>query len=235
MTAPAAPLDVTTDDDDDQPTSALIVACPAADDPVVQGITEPHITTIWFGEADGLPDDLVMEIRAAMDATVEMFPPFDAQISGVAMLGPDKARVYLVESQDLADLRMELLSSAAVRQAYSLAERQFPCWVPHLTMNYDGELPQDWPESFRVDSLGLWVAGVQTAFPLLGADQDPVDDAIEAAGCIVPQISTLADVDLALQVANQYPGARWYVTKRVTALGAAGRIPERWAKELAPR
>lgn len=212
-------------------TGALIVASPASDDPVNTLSTEDaaHITMLWFGEAATLRPDLVDDIREALDDVCSSFGAFVADVAGVAMIGPDKARVLLVESDELAMIRNELGALESVREARANAEKQFPFYVPHLTLGYEGNLPTEWPESIKIDALGLWLAGEKDPFPLSGSTPEPM--ALESCG--IPVINCLSDLNLALLVAAGQPEARWYVEKRARALGAVDRIPVHWRRELA--
>lgn len=212
-------------------TGGLIVATPDPKDPAVQGVPESHVTMVWFGEAAALPPELILEIQDDLDGTAVMFDPFQADVAGVAMIGPDKAHVMLIESQTLVDIRMELISSSAVRQAYALAERQFPNWIPHLTMSYEGQMPQEWPGSVRFDSLGLWLGETHDAYPLGSAGGDW--GAMAAGGDLIVPVRCLADLDTAIMVATANPSGRWYVSKRARALGAENRVPASWHREVA--
>lgn len=217
-------------------TGGLIVAVPHTEDDGIAHIIEPHITMIWFGEADKLPPALVSEVREAVGTVSVNYDPFLVQISGVALIGPDKARVFLVESEQLADMRADLFRYEPVQQAFMMAERQFPFYVPHLTIGYDGELPTEWPEAIQIDALGLWLSGKHEKHHLVG-DSVPVEDGELTAAAVggsdmVPPVTCLQDLDLAIQHAHDTPTARWYVAKRAAALGATERVPQAWRKEL---
>lgn len=211
---------------DDKPTGALIVALPAEDDPAVQGIDEPHVTTLWFGEADTLTPEALDGIRLALDDVSQGSSPFDCRVSGVGVIGPDKARVMLLESEDLRDIRNTLFAWPPVKRAWQAAD-QFPFFIPHMTLSYEGELPTEWAETVRIDRLGLWVAGDKESWDLQ-QDSPTDDDAMEAAGGVVVPVHTLEDLDVGIMVANARPEGRWYVRRRAAALGAADRIPEQW-------
>jgi len=97
---------------DDAPTGALIVATPAADDPIRQYVEDPdpHITTLWFGDAAYLQDNSEGDsplpgIQQALADVTGRYTDFDAKVSGVALLGPDKASVLLLESAELVEIR----------------------------------------------------------------------------------------------------------------------------------
>lgn len=215
---------------DEAPTGGLIVALPAEDDPTAQGIEESHVTMLWFGDAVDIEPETLAGIRAALDDVAGSAPEFDARVSGVAMIGPDKARVMLLESEELRNIRNTLYAWPPVAKAWNRAE-QFPFYIPHMTMSYDGELPAEWPETVRISGLGLWLAGDKESWEL----QEPVDplpgddDALAAAGGVVTPVHTLEDLDVGIMMANLRPEGRWYVARRARALGASDRIPARWA------
>lgn len=52
--------------------------------------------------------------------------------------------------------------------------------------------------------------------------------AIAASGIQIPQVGSVEDLDLGIRYGNTHPNARWYVTKRASALGASARIPAHW-------
>ena len=202
-------------------TGVLIVARPAIDDPYTSKLEDPHVTLLWFGDTADLSHDLLPAISAHCAEVAGEFAPFEADVSGVALLGPDPASVLLLESVELVLLRSLLAQSGEVQQAWEQAQ-QFPAVVYHLTTSYDGELPKDPPSTVRFDSIALWVAGQRTDFPF--GEIRPMT----SGACLIPPISCLADLSSGLHYADENPSARWYVTKRATALGAACRIPEQW-------
>lgn len=202
-------------------TGALIVARPALDDPYTSKLEDPHVTLLWFGDSSVLPVALLTAIGDHCAMVAQEFEPMDVKVSGVGIIGPDKASVLLLESMELVALRQHLSDHAAVQQAWDMAE-QFPWWIPHATVDYSGNLPADPPESIRIDSLGFWVADQQSTF-LLGDVMEPV-----SASCLIPTIDCLADLPVGVHYANENPAARWYVAKRAQALGVEQRIPESW-------
>lgn len=219
---------------DEAPTGGLIVALPAEDDPTASKIDEAHVTMLWFGEAAGIAPETLDGIRTALDDVSSVAPSFDARVSGVAMIGPDKARVMLLESEELRNVRNTLYAWPPVRKAWSAAE-QFPFYIPHMTLSYEGDLPAEWPETVRIAGLGLWLAGDKESWDLQepaeaeSGDADDDEDALAAAGGVVAPVHSLEDLDVGIMVANLRPEGRWYVSRRARALGAADRIPGQWA------
>ncbi len=219
---------------DEPHTGALIVALPADDDPVnsISEEDEAHITMLWFGDMTTLSPGLVDDIRVEVDAAVTTMGPFEAKVSGAAVLGADHAGVLLLESEDLVILRNELGSAPSIRAAQMNAERQFPWWVCHLTMNYDKGLPPEpWPSAIRFDALGLWMGEQHTRYPLstdIGRE-NPGEMYIQEDGFLssglIPPIHCAGDIPRALSFAQHHPDSRWYVEKRCVAFGLGDRIP----------
>jgi hypothetical protein len=219
---------------DEPHTGALIVAMPATDDPVnlLSKEDEAHVTMLWFGSIDTLSDELLEDVRIEVDAAVTTMGAFTAKVSGAAVLGEDKAGVLLLESEDMVLLRNELGSTPAIRAAQMNAEKQFPWWVCHLTMNYDQGLPPEpWPTEIRFDALALWLGEQHTRYPLsetIGLE-NPGEVYIQEDGFLssglIPPIHCVGDIPRALSYAEHHPDSRWYVEKRCVAFGLGDRIP----------
>jgi hypothetical protein len=209
-------------------TGGLIVATPAAGDPIhaYSSESDSHVTMLWFGEAENLPDDLIVGVRGAVLEVTGRYGAFEAHVSGVALIGPERASVLLLESEVLVDIRNELCASPDIRSAWMMAEKQFPWWLPHTTTGYDNKLPENPPETIAIDALGLWLAGEKTPYPL--SQFDELDDPVTSAGAAIPPVLTLDDLSVGLHFADSHPAARWYVAKRASALGVVDRIPEQW-------
>jgi hypothetical protein len=211
--------------DDGPNTSALIVATPADGQPALAGIDSPHITTIWFGDAAALQAevDVLAGVQQALEEVTGRYTGFDAKVSGVALLGPDKASVLLIESAELVEIRAELCSYPAVEAAWLMADHQFPWWVCHLTSGYSGKIPENPPETIRFDSLALWLGEEKTPYPLLDLSQPE-----PTLASIIPSVECPEDLPICLQYADSHPGARWYAAKRATAFGMTDRVPASW-------
>lgn len=203
--------------------STVLVLIPATDDPAVQGIDEPHITLAYLNDGSTPVDDGALnDVRALVGQMASVTSPFQMKVSGGAYLGPDKARVLLLESTDLRDLREALVDTDALN-AVMVAE-QYPFYIPHMTLGYDGtDLPDQLPETVSAAALGLWVQGEHEVFEF---GSDPGQDM--AMNLMVP-VASSADLDVGIRVAQQYPAGRWYVTKRARALGLEHRLPTQWS------
>lgn len=204
-------------------TGALIVATPLEGDPIFSYASEePHVTMLWFGEVQALPPDLVTEVGMAVTDVAGQFMPFQAAVAGQAILGPDKASVLLLESEELVEMRALLALNDAVEAAWTMADKQFPWWVCHLTTGYSGELPVDPPEAVSIGSLDLWLGDVREAHPL-------TDENATMASVMVPPVLCLDDLAPAVRYADRHPAARWYAQRRAVALGAQDLIPAGWS------
>ena len=211
---------------DEAHTSALIVAVPAADQQALTGVEDPHVTMIWFGDAarlqdEALADGVVPGIQQTLAEVTGRYTGFDVRVSGVGLLGPDKASVLLVESPELVEIRAELCASPDVERGWLMAEHQFPWWVCHLTTGYSGDIPTDPPESFRIDSLALWLGPERQNYPLLDLTRP-------MAASIIPPVDCPEDLSVCLRYADAHPDARWYAVKRANALGLTNHVPAAW-------
>lgn len=221
MTEPDAP-----------PTGALLVATPAATDPInaVSSEEQAHVSLLWFGEVASLAPDLVDAIRRHAFDVAGNTQVFTASVAGRAVLGPDKAGVLLLESTELVQLRTDLFGDTAVQDAY-LGAQQFPWWIPHLTVSYDGfpDLPEV-PEEITFDAIGLWLAGQHQSFALqsIGTLEPDEEDALLSAGLTIPPVLSAADLPVCVKHAQTHPDARWYATKRAFALGMTHLLPAQW-------
>jgi 2'-5' RNA ligase len=207
-------------------TGALFVAIPSAEDPINEISQEDiaHCTLTYFGDAADLAQVLQDDLRDAGDLAASEVEPFTVKVSGVALLGEDKASVLLLESQELVELRKWLNSHPAVDMAVRQAE-QFPWWVPHLTIGYNTGILEDPPETITFDRLGLWLGESKESYDLHGQPHL----AVAASALCIPTISCREDLPLGVRYGNQVPAAQWYVTKRAHALGAAEYLPISWS------
>lgn len=216
------------------PSGAVIVALPKSTAPVHQlAETNPHVTMLWFGQADQLDAGQVTGLRQLLQLATSALGPFDVQVAGRAVLGEDGAAVWLVQSQALTNL---LLTEHAVSRAVGCNE-QFPTWVPHLTTDYSGRAPDTHAghdlATITLGALGLWVGEWFTA-PFQGPrratvrplwdDEDP--DVLSAAGASYPAGRELRELRLLIRIADRTPAARWLAIKRAAVLGAVDLLPD---------
>jgi 2'-5' RNA ligase len=160
----------------------VFVALPKQGQPVLEIGEEPkHVTLAFLGETDADGASLA-EIAAGVAGSVE---PFTALVSGPASLGPDKAKVLLLEAVQFSVLRDRLLDSDTVSEAVAQADTH-PHFVPHMTLTYEADAPEADVEEIVFDRLAVWHADEQTEYALGGAamsekpiERDPEDECEE--------------------------------------------------------
>lgn len=204
---------------DDARTGVVVVALPAASDPVHGiGPEQKHATLLYFGDVPGTDDDanptLTPEFRTLLSEAVALAAAetevITAEVAGVESLGDDGARVWMLGGDALAAVREWLADTPPeVRRVLDGVE-QYPSYTPHVTIGYidgedtglNGEEPQALDddvetaaaavESITFDRLAVWWAGEQTEWPLTGGteQEDPMPD-------------QTTDVEAALHVVRQ--------------------------------
>jgi 2'-5' RNA ligase len=182
-------------------TSGLIVALPADDDPINQHQPgqdpDPHVTMCWFGPAEDLDSDQRAAIRSVVEAISSITDPFDAKVSGNATLGDENAKVLLIESEELSNLRELLKTTKPIGLAMDQVE-QFPNFLPHITWSYQDE-PSSMPETVKVGKLGVWMGDEREEFPFGNPELDALSAAAEPTDQILtPETSDVAPLFLAL-------------------------------------
>ena len=166
---------------EEEHTSSVIVALPAATDPVNDlGPEQSHVTLIWLGDAADFDPQPIKDSMGAYAASFSGEPLTDT-VSGTAVLGADKANVLLLDAKHLTQIRMGLLDMDAVEDRHDAIE-QFPAWIPHLTLSYpaDGEqaAPVVPPETVTFDRIALWHGGEQIEFKLGATGPTPEKEVI---------------------------------------------------------
>ena len=151
-------------------TDVIIVALPAADDPVVRASSEKaaHMTMIYFGK-QSLADDVIEAAREQLALLAASTAPVTAPVLSREVLGDNEADVLMVDPGPLRSVRDALLEDPKLRAAYD-AVKQYPQWTPHVTLGYpDRPATASPPEGVVFDRLALWTeddAGEE--FPLTG-------------------------------------------------------------------
>lgn len=157
-------------------TSTVIVALPAADSPVHDiGEEDKHVTLAFLGTYEGDPE-MLGEIVESVSSEMG---PFVAQVSGHAQLGPDKAKVLLVEAPEIQSVRNSLLLSPEVTTAVEAADSH-PHFVPHVTLTYGDDMPESDLSEIQFDRLAVWHGDDRSEFPLGDAMTQTVDEPTEA-------------------------------------------------------
>lgn len=205
---------------DDQNLGAVIVLTPDQSDPAAQGVEDPHVTIAYLG--DGVDDGHLDGVRGMLTQIATEHEPFQMQVSGAGYLGPDKARVLLLESEQLKQVRDNIMGTEALQAAAAAGDgKEYPFYIPHMTLAYDGALPEELPDAVSGTSLGLWLKGEKESWDLTGGALSPNLD-------VVVPISGPDDLELGIRVAAAHPSGRWYVAKRARALGLEHRLPPSW-------
>lgn len=154
-----------------QATSTVIVALPAADDPITAASSEAsgaHATLLFLGDSAQLDE-------AALNAAVEQFVTagkvgiITETVNGRATLGSDLADVVLFDAHNLVYIRQGLLESDVIETAHEAIE-QFPTWLPHVTLGYPDTpaLAEYEQVAITFDRLAVWHGESRTEYPLGG-------------------------------------------------------------------
>ncbi|QGJ92785.1 capsid maturation protease [Arthrobacter phage Pureglobe5] len=162
-------------------TSTVIVALPAADDPISMASSEAagaHATLLFLGDSANLDE-------AALNTAVGEFIAKGGvgvivdKVSGTATLGADQADVILLDATNLKALRDGLLGQDTLAEAYAAVE-QFPTWIPHVTLGYpDAPRVTEYSgEAVTFNRLAVWHGESRTEF-LLG---EAMPESLTAAG-----------------------------------------------------
>lgn len=182
-------------DHSDDP-SLVIVALPAAGDPVHEiGDEQKHLTLAYIGSAASVDIERVADL---VSLTAEQFgSPFPGTVSGTAALGPgshaDKAKVWMVESPVIQAIRDLLMADEAVAAGVE-TEDAHPHFVPHVTVGYDPEIDKRALEVTKIqfDRLAVWQGGTQTEFPLgdamTAAAVEPEVEEVQPDATVTPEL-----------------------------------------------
>jgi len=217
-----------------QPSGAVIVALPAAGDPVHPAATDPHVTLHYLGEATDLtPAERagLVNLTARVAAST---PAFDADVSGIGTLGEDDQPVLLLQAHPLTRLYDQLAAEPLVER---ISERTdgFPSWIPHLSIRDQADAAE--LEEIRVGALGLWIGEEHQAFPLAPTQPDPEKPhrralaaaAVSSFSC--PAITDARSFQVGARYANAHPEARPFVVKAAARLGLLNELPA-WPERI---
>jgi hypothetical protein len=128
---------------DPEATGKVIVAIPAADDPIHQASSEPtaHMTLIWLGKGT-FTDEQMAALRAEVAEAAESFASGSHEglsvvcpVKSREKLGDDEADVLMLEPGSLESLRDYMLMQPNIKAAHDATE-QYPVWTPHVTVTY---------------------------------------------------------------------------------------------------
>lgn len=183
------------DDTTEEQYGVVVVALPAADDPVQDiGPEQKHATLLYFGDVAGGENPnagLTHEFRTLVTAvTAEVAGRVEgvtSTVAGVETLGDllNAVRETLLGHGGPADAD----PNGEVETVLGMVE-QYPSYTPHVTIGYpddegmaDADVLAAGVESITFDRLALWWAGEQTEWPLATAapEEAPMDDTVTAA------------------------------------------------------
>lgn len=178
-------------EEDDGDTSVVIVALPAADDPVHGiGPEEKHATILFFGELDTLDDSDAGLLAQVCTAVAGATAPFTETVTGVEQLGSEGAEVWMLAGDELPALRSDLIDTDSETVRMLENADQFPDYTPHTTIGYPADQGDDvedtaWPalivaagevKTITYDRLALWWGTERSEYPLTGGDVTPSSD-----------------------------------------------------------
>lgn len=167
----------------------VIVAIPAADDPVHKVSTEkvPHMTILFLGPNGDNPNRGMMA-QFLLHAANLGLTRFGLDVDRRGELGPDKADVLFFDDRwdlpRLREFRHHLLQEPNIRKAYDSVE-QYPVWTPHLTLGYPDapakDKAVDYPISWvSFDRVALWDGDYEGLELILKRDRYDLEVAMSA-------------------------------------------------------
>lgn len=139
-----------------------------------------HMTLTYLGKAADVPETERTTIIGAVTSWAAGQGPVAAEVAGTAYLGPDKARVVLVESGALIGVFMDVQEQAPQAEH----DRFF---IPHVTLSFTGPLPlPDDDHTLIFDRVLVAFATSRTVIDLVGpiepsTEVDDLDSAIADA------------------------------------------------------
>ena len=175
-------------------TSTVIVALPAADDPISAASSErsgAHATLLFLGDSSALDEE---QLKSAVEqfVTEGEVGIITEQVNGRATLGKDAADVVLFDAANLVFIRDGLLqNSEYLQESYNSVE-QFPTWLPHVTLGYPDKpaTAEFTGEAITFDRLAVWHGESRTEYPLGGttvpAEEPEHPESLRAAGEVMP-------------------------------------------------
>lgn len=225
-----------TEQTEEEFTTCVIVALPAAEDPVSAASSEAdgaHCTLLYLGEATAL-DEAALKAAVQDFITSGQVTPFTDTVSGSAVLGKDKADVVLLDGTHLTEIRNGLLEQNTLVQAYQSVE-QFPNFIPHVTLGYP-ETPRtaDFTgEAVTFDRLAVWFGESRTEFTL-GETVAPAPKPSTGEEALAALTSLLAAAGLPAAPAEEEAPADEVTEEHIRALEDEAYPEVPWFGVLAP-
>lgn len=175
-------------------TSTVIVALPAADDPISAASSESsgaHATLLFLGDSAALDEEALKTAVSDFVTNGEVGVIVEA-VNGRGTLGKDSADVVLFDAANLVHIRNGLLEQNTLVQAYQSVE-QFPTWLPHVTLGYPDTpaLREYRGDTVTFDRLAVWHGESRTEYPLgekMSDDhKEPTQETSDAEFAAVPE------------------------------------------------
>lgn len=210
---------------DPEATGKVIVAIPAADDPIWDASSEPvpHMTMIWLGKQEFTDEPwqaILAGVRSAAEQFGELEGPQEVAVTSREPLGDDDADVLMVDPGKMANLRDYMLTHETIRAAFDAVE-QYPQWTPHVTLGYPETPAKGEPgETIRFDRLAVWDGDYE-------GEEFPMSVAVEEDAPVVEDVEPVIsdDEDFVNDVAVPWygvlaPEGEWSGDKRRFSEGA---------------
>lgn len=211
-------------------TGVVIVALPAAGDPITAASSEdiPHMTLLWLGdlsELDGKNTPLD-SLKANLEQWASQIggPITEGVMGHASPFGAELAEVALLDVASMAEIRDGMINEFAdipegrepevgedeqfpIASAYSQTE-QFPTWIPHVTLGYPETpaLGEYAGTEITFDRLALWAGDDRTEFPMgqtitAAAETAPVEEeVVETPEVEEEVVDDEADIDEELPI-----------------------------------
>lgn len=211
-------------------TNAVIVALPAAMDPIrLIGDEDKHATLMYFGETATLPEGAKEELLSTVEVVSKMSMPFGERVVDISRLGSENppALVAMLSNRCLEKIRNTFTVNPAVA-GYLTNTEQFPTFTPHVTLGYPdyaGEA-EIRPMAKQVryvqfDRLAVWWNGEQFEFPL-SQYHDRMDDEAAWADDLADSYSAQLQLDDFLAHYG-VKGMRWGVVRQLKGMAPGDR------------
>jgi 2'-5' RNA ligase len=228
----------------DATTGTVVVALPAADDPVnAIGEEQKHATLVFLGDDVDQADVDAVHVAVAAYVAAGLkdgtLGPFPEKVTGVESLGDKGARVWMINSDDgLATIHDDLAALPAIADLMAATE-QFPSYTPHVTVGYppDGATGLDEAteaaaagvESISFDRIALWSGTTQIEIPLTDGGSQMTEarrPPVHETGVLSERATARSDGRWPVQIITAGLGSSGYYSPDVLERAAENRLVE---------
>lgn len=162
----------------DNSNGAVLALIPRDDDPISAASSEDltHMTLVWLGDASDLSEEDVATLTSvAEEWSNEPEGNLHAGVEGRETLGNEGADVVRLEGDGIRAFRNGIAEDARVAPIMARV-KQFPEWLPHITMGYpDSPANAEYEgETVEFDRLVFWNGTERIPFAL--GEESPVDE-----------------------------------------------------------